>query len=84
VWKDSYVFVYGCRLDTMIAHPMRPDLVRRAVMQIKAAIRFRIAAGLSFQRHSGLFLSSSRALWSPDERLHCRLGLARICQRHCD
>jgi hypothetical protein len=35
VWKDSYVFVYDCRLDKMIAHPMRPDLVGRSVMQIK-------------------------------------------------
>jgi len=34
VWKDSYVFVYDCRLDKMIAHPMRPDLVGRSVMQI--------------------------------------------------
>ena len=35
VWKDSYVFVYDCRLDKMIAHPIRPDLVGRSVMQIK-------------------------------------------------
>lgn len=35
VWKDSYVFVYDCRLDKMIAHPIRPDLVGRSIMQIK-------------------------------------------------
>jgi hypothetical protein len=34
VWKDSYVFVYDCRLDRMVAHPLRPDLVGRPVMQI--------------------------------------------------
>jgi cytochrome c len=34
VWKDSYVFVYDCRLDRMVAHPMRPDLVGRSLMQI--------------------------------------------------
>lgn len=34
VWKDSYVFVYDCRKDRMIAHPMRPDLVGRPIMQI--------------------------------------------------
>ena len=34
VWKDSYVFVYDCRLDRMVAHPMRPDLVGRPLMQI--------------------------------------------------
>src|SRR4249919_3991089 len=33
-WKDSYVFVYDCRLDRMVAHPMRPDLVGRPLMQI--------------------------------------------------
>jgi cytochrome c len=33
-WKDSYVFVYDCRLDRMVAHPMRPDLVGRRLMQI--------------------------------------------------
>lgn len=35
VWKDSYVFVYDCRLDKMIAHPIRPDLVGRSILQIK-------------------------------------------------
>jgi signal transduction histidine kinase len=35
VWKDSYVFVYDCRLDKMVAHPIRPDLVGRSIMQIK-------------------------------------------------
>jgi len=34
VWKDSYVFVYDCRKDRMIAHPMRPDLVGKPIMQI--------------------------------------------------
>ncbi len=34
VWKDSYVFVYDCRRDRMMAHPMRPDLVGKPVMQI--------------------------------------------------
>lgn len=34
VWKDSYVFVYDCRLDRMVAHPLRPDLVGRPLMQI--------------------------------------------------
>ena len=33
-WKDSYVFVYDCRLDRMVAHPMRPDLVGQPMMQI--------------------------------------------------
>jgi hypothetical protein len=33
-WKDSYVFVYDCRLDRMVAHPMRPDLVGQPLMQI--------------------------------------------------
>ena len=30
VWKDSYVFAFDCRLDRMVAHPMRPDLVGQA------------------------------------------------------
>jgi len=34
VWKDSYVFVYDCRRDRMMAHPMRPDLVGKPIMQI--------------------------------------------------
>jgi cytochrome c len=34
VWKDSYVFVYDCRKDRMIAHPMRPDLVGKPIMQV--------------------------------------------------
>ena len=34
VWKDSYVFAFDCRLDRMVAHPTRPDLVGRPVMQI--------------------------------------------------
>jgi hypothetical protein len=34
VWKDSYVFVYDCRLDKMVAHPIRPDLVGKSILQI--------------------------------------------------
>ena len=34
VWKDSYVFAFDCRMDKMVAHPMRPDLVGRSIMQI--------------------------------------------------
>jgi signal transduction histidine kinase len=34
VWKDSYVFAFDCRLDKMVAHPMRPDLVGRSIFQI--------------------------------------------------
>ncbi|HJV26076.1 MAG TPA: cache domain-containing protein [Aromatoleum sp.] len=34
VWKDSYVFVFDCRLDRMVAHPLRPDLVGRPIMQV--------------------------------------------------
>ncbi|MBN0985854.1 cache domain-containing protein [Amphritea pacifica] len=34
VWKDSYVFAFDCRLDRMVAHPMRPDLVGRPIMQV--------------------------------------------------
>lgn len=34
VWKDSYVFAFDCRFDRMVAHPMRPDLVGRSIMQI--------------------------------------------------
>lgn len=35
VWKDSYVFVYSCRQDAMIAHPLRPDLVGRPILQMR-------------------------------------------------
>lgn len=35
VWKDSYVFVYSCRDDVMIAHPLRPDLVGKPVLQMR-------------------------------------------------
>jgi signal transduction histidine kinase len=35
VWKDSYVFIYDCQQDKMIAHPFRPDLVDRPILQIK-------------------------------------------------
>ncbi len=34
VWKDSYVYAFDCRLDRMVAHPMRPDLVGLPIMQI--------------------------------------------------
>jgi signal transduction histidine kinase len=34
VWKDSYVFAFDCRMDKMVAHPMRPDLVGRSILQI--------------------------------------------------
>ncbi len=34
-WKDSYVFVYNCVKNEMLAHPLRPDLVGRPLMQIK-------------------------------------------------
>ena len=34
VWKDSYVFVYDCRRNRMMAHPLRPDLVGQPIMQI--------------------------------------------------
>lgn len=34
-WKDSYVFVFDCRKDRMIAHPFRPDLVGKPIMQIQ-------------------------------------------------
>lgn len=34
VWKNSYVFAFDCRMDRMVAHPMRPDLVGRPIMQI--------------------------------------------------
>ncbi|AFL73928.1 cache domain-containing protein [Thiocystis violascens] len=35
VWKDSYVFVYSCREDVMIAHPLRPDLVGKPILQMR-------------------------------------------------
>lgn len=35
VWKDSYVFVYNCRQNKMLAHPLRPDLVGRPIRQIQ-------------------------------------------------
>lgn len=35
VWKDSYVFVYSCRDNSMIAHPLRPDMVGRPILQMK-------------------------------------------------
>jgi signal transduction histidine kinase len=34
VWKDSYVFVYDCDADKMIAHPMKADLVGKPVLKI--------------------------------------------------
>jgi cytochrome c len=35
VWKDSYVFVYSCRDNAMIAHPLRPDLVGKPILQMR-------------------------------------------------
>lgn len=35
VWKDSYVFIYSCRDDRMIAHPLRPDLIGRPILQME-------------------------------------------------
>ena len=35
VWKDSYVFVYSCADDTMIAHPLRPDMVGKPILQMR-------------------------------------------------
>ncbi|MGB0126713.1 MAG: cache domain-containing protein [Rhodocyclaceae bacterium] len=35
VWKDSYVFVYDCRMDRVVAHPFRPDLVGQSIAEIK-------------------------------------------------
>ncbi len=35
VWKDSYVFVYSCRDNAMIAHPLRPDLVGKPILQLQ-------------------------------------------------
>jgi cytochrome c len=56
VWKDSYVFVYDCRLDKMVAHPIRPDLVGRSVMQIKdnnGKIIFKDLCQAGAQPHGG-------------------------------
>jgi signal transduction histidine kinase len=35
VWKDSYVFVYDCQQNEMLAHPIRPDLEGKPVLQIR-------------------------------------------------
>lgn len=35
VWKDSYVFVFSCQDDRMIAHPLRPDLVGRPILSME-------------------------------------------------
>ncbi|MBK1718412.1 cache domain-containing protein [Thiocystis violacea] len=35
VWKDSYVFVYSCREDVMIAHPLRPDMVGKPILGMR-------------------------------------------------
>jgi signal transduction histidine kinase len=35
VWKDSYVFVFSCLEDRMLAHPLRPDLVGRSILQME-------------------------------------------------
>lgn len=34
VWKDSYVFVYDCGADKMVAHPMKADLVGKPILKI--------------------------------------------------
>lgn len=35
VWKDSYVFVFSCLEDRMLAHPLRPDLVGRPILRME-------------------------------------------------
>ncbi len=35
VWKDSYVFVYSCRDNAMLGHPLRPDMVGKPILQMK-------------------------------------------------
>ena len=35
VWKDSYVFVYSCRDNVMLGHPLRPDMVGKPILQMK-------------------------------------------------
>ena len=35
VWKDSYVFVYICRDNVMLGHPLRPDMVGKPILQMK-------------------------------------------------
>jgi signal transduction histidine kinase len=35
MWKDSYVFIYNCAKNEMVAHPLRPDLVGRPLLQIR-------------------------------------------------
>lgn len=35
VWKDSYVFVYSCRDNKMVSHPLRPDLVGKPILQME-------------------------------------------------
>jgi cytochrome c len=35
VWKDSYVFVYSCRDNVMLGHPLRPDLVGKPILQMR-------------------------------------------------
>ncbi len=37
VWKDSYVFLYNCQKNKMVAHPFRPDLVGKPLLQITDA-----------------------------------------------
>jgi len=40
VWKDSYVFVYSCLDDVMIAHPLRPDLVGKPILHYMGTSTF--------------------------------------------
>ncbi len=35
VWKDTYVFVYSCRDNVMLGHPLRPDMVGKSILQMK-------------------------------------------------
>jgi len=35
VWKDSYIFVLDCGKGVMAAHPMKPELVGKDILQMK-------------------------------------------------
>jgi signal transduction histidine kinase len=35
VWKDAYIFVLDCTKGVMAAHPIKPDLVGKDIMQMK-------------------------------------------------
>lgn len=56
VWKDSYVFVYSCTDDKMIAHPLRPDLVGKPILQMeddKGNLLFQRLCEASSKPHGG-------------------------------